>query len=267
MAVFSKGKKEKYQRIASLIGEGTDYNVYDMTIIDRLAAFGIGAAVGGVVSWIFFGNIIITIVIALAGSVAAQDIYRSVRLEKRKKNLLLQFKDVLEALTSSYGVGKNSLEAFTDTLTDMEYIYGERSDIYNELYIIVSGMRNNIRIEDLLANLAKRSGLDDIESFADVFRVAVRQGANINAIIGSTRDIIIDKMEIEMEIDTILSGSKNELNIMMVMPLIVMVGMGGLGDGYGASNNSFANFIVKIIVLCMFGAAYWIGKKITDIKI
>lgn len=52
---------------------------------------------------------------------------------------------------------------------DLEQIYGEKSDITTELAIIVTGMENNIKIEDLLTNFAQRSGLEDIASFADVF--------------------------------------------------------------------------------------------------
>ncbi len=267
MALFQKKEKEVYERIPSLIGNGDDYHVYDMTWTDRLAAFAIGAGIGGVVIYVFFRSVVVTLLAAVIAGIFAQGIYRNYKLEKRRKNLLLQFRDLMEALTSSYAVGKNSLDSFTDALSDMEQIYGEQSDIYAELAIIVGGMSNNINLEDLLTNFAMRSGLDDVMSFADVFRVALRQGANINNIIASTRDIIIDKMEIEMEIDSILSGNKSELSIMMIMPLVVLLSMGGLGSDMTAVNNSPINIIIKLVVLGMFFLAYKLGKKFTTIKI
>ena len=260
-------KKEVYEEITSLIGDGDDYHVYHMTFKDTVIAFLIGAAGALVVSWLFFGNIIVSAVSAAIVGIYARPVYQNYMMEKRRKALLLQFKDLLEALTSSYSTGKNTLDAFTDSLNDMEQIYGEEADIVHELSIIVGGMANNINVEDLLMNFAARSGLDDVRNFADVFRVALRQGANIKDIIFSTRDIISDKIEIEMEINTILAGNKNELNIMMVMPLIIIVSLGGLGTGMTAADNTLMNVIIKVISLGLFAFAYYLGRKITAIKI
>ena len=86
-------------------------------------------------------------------------------------------------------------------------------------------------------------------------------------IISATRDIINDKIEIEMEIGTLLSGNKNELNIMMIMPLIIIVSMEGLGSEMTVTGNSPLNILIKIVALGMFAAAYVLGKKITTIKV
>lgn len=267
MALFKKKEKQKYEEIPSLIGDGDDYHVYHMTKKDVVAAFVIGAGIAVVVTWLFFGNVIVSGVSAVALGIAAQSIYQENMKKKRQKSLLMQFKDLLEALTSSYSAGKNTLNAFTDSEEDLIQIYGEEADIVQELSIIVGGMKNNINIEDLLLNFADRSGLDDVRNFADVFRVAIRQGANIKNIIFSTRDIISDKIEVEMDIDTILSGNKNELNIMMVMPLVIIVSLGGMGSGMTAVDNSLMNVIIKLVALGLFILAYFLGRKFTTIKI
>lgn len=266
MAFLGK-KKEVYEEIPALIGQGDDYHVYHMTKQDRLVAALIGGGGGAVVAWIFFNMVSVALVAALAVAYAAQPVYRDHKLKKRKKNLLLQFKDLLEALTSSYSAGKNTLDAFTDAASDLIQIYGEEADIVKEMELLVGGMENNINIEVLLANFGQRSGLDDIQNFADVFRAALRQGANIKDIIATTRDIINDKIEIEMEINTMMSGNKNELNIMMVMPLIIVTSLGGMGGGMSASDNSLTNVVVKVFALGIFGLAYYLGKRFTDIKL
>ena len=265
MRLFNK--EESYEPIRSLIGDGDDYHVYQMTVQDRIMAGLVGIGIGGIVSWLFFGNVIVTVLAATAVAVLAQGIYRHNRLEKRKKNLLLQFKDLLESLVSSYATGKNTMESFKAARSDLEQVYGDEADITKELEIIVAGMENNIMIEELLINFAKRSGLEDVASFADVFRVSVRQGANIKDIIASTRDVINDKIEIEMEIQTIIAGSKNELNLMMVMPLIIIISLGGMGSDMTAASNTPVNVAIKLVALGMFYLAYCMGRKFTDIKI
>lgn len=268
MAFFKINKKEeKYEPIESLISGGDDYHVYHMSVRDRMAAGLIGMGIGGLVSYLFFKNLVITIAAAAAVAALAQGVYQENKLKKRKKELLLQFKDLLESLTASYATGKNTLESFRDAWNDLEQIYGEQSDIATELAIIVSGMENNINIEELLTNFAQRSGLEDVASFADVFKVSLRQGANIQNIIASTRDVINDKIEIEMEIQTIIAGNKNELNIMMVMPLVILMSLGGMGSDMTAASNTPINVGIKLIALGMFYLAYYLGRKFTNIKV
>lgn len=267
MPLFKKKEKEIYEPIESLVSGGADYHVYYMALKDRIAAGVIGGGIGAVVSYLFFKSIVITIVASIVVAILAQGIYRDNRLKKRKKELLLQFKDLLESLTSSYAAGKNTLDSFKAAFNDLEQVYGDQADITTELAIIITGMENNINIEDLLTNFAKRSGLDDVASFADVFRVSLRQGANIKDIIVSTRDVINDKIEIEMEIQTIIVGNKNELNIMMIMPLVILISLGGMGSDMTAASNTSANVIIKVIALGMFYLAYHLGRKFTNIEI
>ncbi len=148
----------------------------------------------------------------------------------------------------------------------MTSIYGEDADIVQELQIICAGLGNNINIEQLLLDFADRSGLDDVMSFANVFEVCNRQGSDLKRIVSDTRDIINDKIEIEMEIETMLSGNKNELNVMMAMPVIVVLSLSTMGTGTVVSNAP-VNLIIKLICLGIFGAAYLIGRKIVNIKI
>ncbi len=125
-------------------------------------------------------------------------------------------------------------------------------------------MRDNILIEDLLTDFGIRSDNEDIISFGDVFRVANRQGGNLKQIIYETKSIISQKIDIEMEIETVISGNKNELNIMMVMPLVIVTTTKGF-----INNGEFSvtNFVVKIVALIMFVLAYLVGVKIMEVKV
>lgn len=266
------GKKEKKNKEAyvpkkGLTGQGNDYHVYTMSSGERAVAFFMGLTGTFVVIYLFFRSVFLGLLAGIAIGIFIQKYYGAHLCEKRKKTLLMQFRDMLESLTSSYSSGKNTNGAFADAYGDMVQIYGEKADIVQELKIILMGVNSNINIEALLADFAERSGLGDVKSFADVFEVSVKQGANIKDIISATRDVINDKIEIELEIGTLLSGNKNELNIMMVMPLIIVVSMEGLGSEMTVAGNSLLNILIKIVALGMFALAYVLGKKITTIKI
>lgn len=260
-----KKEKEVYTPKTGVMGNADDYHVYHLSFTERLTGFAIGGLGSAVVLYIFFGSLLLSLIALVIVGVKAIPIYQNYLLKKRKKTLLFQFRDMLESLTSSFSAGKNTRDSFIDTLQDMKNMYGEDADIVKELTIIVSGMENNINPEILLLDFADRSELTDVESFASVFDVALRQGADLKVVIASTKDMISDKMEIELEMDAMLAGNKNEINVMMLMPLIITVSLKGMsGETFG---NSMTNIIVKCVAIALFIVAYAMGRKISDIKI
>ena len=248
-----------------ILGIGQDYNVYKMTLLERVKAFLIGFSMAFLGSYIMFRTLIMSIILGVIGGCFAMPIFNKYLLNKRKSNLLMQFRELLESLSNSFSAGKNTPDAFSDAQNDMVIQLGEKSDIVKEVEIITTGLHNNITIESMLEDFATRSGLEDIESFAVTFAVANRLGGNLKSVIKESRDIINDKIEIEMEIETLITGKKNEINIMAVLPFAVVGMMGILGDAGGGGNDP-VTIATKIIALGLFGFAYYIGRKITDIK-
>lgn len=261
-----KKKTDEYTQMRGLLGTGKDYHVYHMRRSDYLTAWGVGFLAGFVVLMAFFNNFIVALAGGILCAVKLPKYYREYKKTKQTNELRNQFKDLLESLTSSYSAGQNTMDAFADAAEDMISIYGEDADIVKEVQTVCTGLKNNINIEALLLDFAERSGLDDAMSFANVFEVCNRQGGDLKRIVSDTREIINDKIEIEMEIETMLSGSKNELNIMMVMPVVIIVMLKGFGTSMAAANTP-ATVLIKIVCIGIFAAAYVTGRKIVDIKI
>jgi len=261
-----KKKKEKYVPLVGITGAGEDYNVYVMTFTEKATGFVIGLCAGAVAAHIMFGVLIASAIIGVIVGFIAVPIYKDYLQGKRKRAILMQFRDLLDALSNSFSSGKNTPDAFADALNDMRMAYGEKSPMVKELTIIISGLHNNYIIEDLLRDMSVRCGLDDINSFAETFAVCNRLGGNMKKIVSDSRDIINDKIEIEMEIQTTISGHKNEINIMCVLPFVIVAMMGMLGEASITANTPL-NVIVKIIAIIMFAVAYKVGRVITDIKV
>lgn len=264
------GRKEKQGEesveLRGLMGNAKDYHVYHMTKTDYLAAWAFGAALGFVVLFAFFNSPAVS---AAGGILCAKLLpkhYCEYKKRKQIKELRSQFKDLLESLTSAYSSGKNTVRAFEEAADDMISIYGEEADIVREVQIICTGLRHNKNIEELLLDFANRSALEDVMSFANVFESCNRQGGNLKQIVADTREIINDKIEVEMELETMIAGSKNELNIMMVMPVIVVLMLRGMGSGMAGSNTVSA-VIVKMLCIGIFALAYGVGRKVMDIKL
>ena len=248
-------KKEKYVPLTGLTGIGEDYNIYIMAPREKIIGYLIGFVAGFLAAQIMFGVVIASIVIGAAVGFYAIPVYRRYLQERRRKAILLQFRDMLDSLSNSFSAGKNTPDAFTDAYSDLKLAYGEQAPIVKEMAIIVSGLHNNFVIEDLLRDMSARCGIDDINSFAETFAVCNRLGGNLKKVVVDSRDIISDKIEIEMEIQTTVAANKNEINIMCVMPFVIIAMMGTMGQASITANTPL-NVLVKLIAIFMFVIAY-----------
>lgn len=261
-----------------------NYKVYYMSKSEKLLYSLIAFAVGAVVGYVFFGGIgtdefgdptTITYVLNIAipsiiGMIAAK-LFLPIRtkqiIEKRRNNLKLQFRDMLDGLNTSFGSGKNVPDSFSAVLEDLKVQYDDGAYIVNELEIIQSGFANNIAIEDILNDFGDRSGIIDIKSFADVFDISYRKGGNMKDIIKNTHAILSDKMEINDEIETAVSASKMEQNLILVMPVAIIAMIKFSSPDFGANFTSGSGLVSTIVAIIMFVSSYFIGKKILDIKV
>ena len=243
-----------------------DYNTYNLSLTETITGFVIGMIAGVLAVYIMFGEIVVSIVVGPAIGVVAVSVYEKHLLNKRKKVILLQFRDMLDSLSNSFSAGKNTIGAFADAYADLKMTYGEKAPIVNELKIILKGLYNNFTIEDLLKSMTGRCGLEDINNFAETFVVCNRMGGNLKRIVSESKDIINDKIEIEMEIQATIASNKNEINILCVMPFVIISLMKLMGVGT-ATDNTPLNVTVKIIAMVMFVVAYILGRKIADIKV
>ena len=258
-------KKEKYVEYNGMFGDAVDYKVYHMHKQDTLVGALVGAVVGAVAIAVFFNIWILTILAIPAGAVSGVIIYKNMLLEKRSKKLILQFRDMLESISSSLGSGRNVNDAFGGAYQEMYAQYGEDASIVHELAIIQRGLSNNINIEALLQDFAKRSHNENVQNFADVFTVANRRGGNIRQIIFETKNVINEKIMVEQEIQTLISGKKNELNIMMFLPFIVVNQAKAMQSS--SPQDFWLNFAIKIVAFFMFVIAYIVGQKMMKIEV
>lgn len=286
MALFKKEKKElEPQYYVSATNIPTyNYKVYYMKPIEKVLYFLIAFAVGAAVGYLFYGGLakdefgaptmttwILNIVISSIVGVVAGFFFLPIRtkqiIAKKRNNLKLQFRELLDALSTSIGSGKNVVDSFKAAYDDLSIIYSEETDIIQELAIILDGMNNNVDIEVSLMDFAIRSGIEDIESFANVFETCYRKGGNIKDVIKNTQQIITEKMEVEQEIQTIVTGSTNEQTIMTVLPIALIAIIKMMSPEFATNFATPSGIISTTIAVIMFVIAYFVGKVVLAIKI
>lgn len=282
-------KKKNVEREPEILYSATNqpvpnYKVYYLKknekILWGLIAFIIGAAV----AYLFYGGIgkdsygeptmvtyvLNVILMALCGFIAVK-IFLPIRqqqvLKKRLKTLHRQFIDLLDSLSASLAAGQNVPSAFMSAKTDLLVQYPENSFIVNEVNQIIDGFNNNIPIEGMLMNLGERSGIKDISDFGKVFETAYRKGGSIKDIVRNTHEILSTKNQLEMEIQTKVTSNKNEQNIMMIMPVIIVGMVKMMGGDFAENFTTPSGLLFTTIGIGLFVLAYFIGQSILKIDV
>lgn len=185
------------------------------------------------------------------------------KAKRCREELNCQFKECILSAATSIKAGYAVENAFMESRGDMRMLYGEDSYIYEELEIIRRGLVINLTLEELLADLAARSGSDDILQFSQVFAIAKRNGGNLSEIIQTTALMIGKRIDAKQEIATLLSGREMEQGIMKLMPFGILLYIGSSYPGYfDMLYHNWQGAAIMTVCLGLYLAAYVMGDKI-----
>lgn len=247
---------------------GTDYNEYHMSLIEKIGYTLVAAAVLFMVGYVFYQHVILSGIFALGG-VFYPKMRKKQIIASRKNKLNLQFKDMLYSLSSAVGAGNSVEKALSVCLDDMRQQYNDpNAFIIKELELMVNRIGMNRTIEEVLNDFAERSHLEDIQTFANIFEIAKRTGGNLIEIIRNTTQIIADKIETQTEIETMISGQQVEQKVLTVLPIGLVFFMTKTSGDF--MEPIFTTFIGRVVatfalVIILIGTLW--SKKIADIKI
>ena len=245
-----------------------DYSVSQSKLYDHALACAIGFAAGFMVLFIFYK--ILPISLAGGAVFGAVNIFVASQssIEKRKQKLRGQFFDMLEAMSVSMRAGNPPLIALENAREDLLLIYPDKSDIISELDLIIGKFNNAVPLSEIFTDLADRSGLEDIASFASIYATIEGKSSRADEIVRETQQIIADKMEIEMEIETMMTAAKSEVNIMLFMPLVVLGAIGYAGAGFmDTIYTTEIGRVVSTVGLAVFVICYFMARKFSKITV
>ena len=189
--------------------------------------------------------------------------------ERRRRDLLTrQFKDALVSFTAALRAGYSMENSVSECLREMEDVFGTGSPICMELTLMINELKLGIPIEEAFENMAARSGVEDIDTFASVFKIAKRSGGDMIGIIKKTSDDISAKVDTKNEISVLISAKKLEQNLMFLMPPGIILYMdltspALLDPLYG----NFKGAAIMTVCLGIYIAAYLTANKITAIEV
>lgn len=190
------------------------------------------------------------------------------KLHQDKKELSAQFREALAAVITALKAGYSAENAFIECLQEMQFQFGEKAMITCEMKRIGKGIENRIPLEKLLAEFAARWQIEEISEFAEVFTIARRSGGDLPEILGRTAEVIRDRMEIDTEIDVLMSSRKFEQKIMEGVPFFIIFYLGLTTEGFfSVLYHNAAGVLFMTGCLAAYLAAVLISDRIMAIEL
>jgi len=245
-----------------------DYDTYKMSPPEYLKYFVLSWSGMFLLAYVFYRNLILSLLFSFT-AFAFIHVFRNNIIKKRKTELMYQFRDALSSLASSLGSGIVIEKAFEEAIRDLRILYPyDNVMIIDEFNAITLKKKNGVDLETSLLDFARRAKLPCITDFVDVFVSSNRTGGRSVDIIRNSIAMINDKIEIEKEIQTMVSGKKMEQMILSVSPAAFVVILSLIaGDYIQPMFTTMGGHVVMTVVLGIMFISYLISRRIIDIEL
>ncbi|WP_094096429.1 type II secretion system F family protein [Paenibacillus physcomitrellae] len=244
-----------------------DYSEYVLTGSQKAASLLAGGMLLWGIGFLFFHSWYLALVLVLAAGVTPR-IVSGFLLERRRRMLGIQFKQMLYSLSSSLAAGRSVENGFREAVKDLQFLYPDsNTDMIRELHIICARLEYGQPIEEALQDFSRRAKHEDIANFADVFSACKRTGGDLVEVIRRTSMLIGEKMEISMEIGVVLAQKRLESKLLLAAPIFFLAFMNLSSPDYMSPLYSGAGLVVSAAALVLFGVCFWLIRKIMNIRV
>ena len=245
----------------------SDYNVYYLTIEDLINS-AMHLMLYVILIAIAFYDSIIVLCIGIPIAILFPFFSKDDFIKKRKDKLLIEFKDFLRILKSFLEASYSVENSFMLSTKELIMLYGKDSLMVKELKSMVSKLKINKPIDEVFRKFAEKTHIEDIIDFSEVFVISKLYGGNIGKIINNTINVINDKIEVKIEIETITASKRFEQKLMNLLPFLIIIYM-------NISSSSFLRPLYTTIegrllmtfALIGYFISIKISKKILEIEV
>ena len=244
-----------------------DYRQIRLTAFEWAQQMTAYAVIDAVFSCLFFRSLI-AFVLGLAFFPVYIHMQKKALLQKRVIQMREQFLLAARLTAGSMQAGYSPENAFREALPELQKVYDRSAFIVTEYTRLASGLSLHIPLEELLADLAGRSGVEDIERFTEVFITARRSGGDLAGILLNTTEMIRAREETRKEIETMLAGRAMEQTMMAVIPLCILAYVGLASPGFmEPMYHTLPGVLIMAASLGIYAAGWLWGRHIIHIEV
>lgn len=229
------------------------------------AAAGVGAC--GAAAYVFYRSIVLFLIL-LPWGLLYPFFHKKELCRQRKEQLKSQFKEGVLILAAFLSAGYSVENALKASVNELILLYGPHGMLAGEFSWMAKQISLNSTAEQVLEDFARRSGIEEIQSFSQVFGVAKRSGGELVSIMTQTADSIRDKIQVYEEIRTMTAFRQLEQKIMNLLPFFIILYIDMTSPGFfDLMYTTMLGRIFMTVCLAVYILAIWLAKRILDINI
>ncbi|MDR1136194.1 MAG: hypothetical protein LBL49_08480 [Clostridiales Family XIII bacterium] len=244
-----------------------DYNEYGLSGRERTRYYCMSALAALVIGELFYQSIVASALL-FPLCVPAMRMYEKYLAGKRRAALSVSFRDLLYSLSASFSTGRQMPEALREGLESLKLIYNEEAPIIKELDDMNKRLFITRETEaSVLDDFARRSHIEDIRNFVDAYFICRATGGDIEKLVVKAADVIMEKMNVQKDIQTITAQKKLESKILLVIPGAILLFLQMFSPDYSAIlyGTAAGRVLMTLAFTVTLGAYVW-SVKLTDIE-
>lgn len=190
------------------------------------------------------------------------------RQEKRAEQMQEEFVNGMQTLSTSLQAGLSMENAWREVEKETRSVYGEESNLAQELAVLNQSVAHNQSVEKLVLDLAYRSGVEDMIRFAEVLDYGKRSGGNWEKIIEATVYRMKERYETNKEIQVLIAAKRLEQRLMNVIPLCLLLFLQiSSWDYMRVLYHNPLGILCMTLCLCGYAAAIFLSGRIMKIQV
>lgn len=243
------------------------YDEYRYNLWEIMGVILLYLVILALVAYFFFKSLVFFFISLISIPIYIK-LHKQEMIRRTKTRLAEEFAEVLNSVNANVKAGYATENAFVEAAKDIKLFFGEKSLMAAELMQIKKGLSLNQTLESQLLNLGKRSGVEDIIVFAKVFETAKRNGGNIREVLEKTSETVRAKIEVEKQINVLISQKKMELRIMECIPFFIIAYIDITSRGYfNVLYHNLKGVIMMTVCLIIYAFASYLGSRMVNIDV
>lgn len=244
-----------------------DYRTYQLKKEELFLTFLEAAVLMGLTAFCFYNSIWVCVAFPAVFPLYLRE-KQKILAERRRRELKVQFKDAVQSIAAALAAGYSAENALREAVKDLQMMYASDMDMVQEMAAMVRKMDSNQTMEAAIFDFAERSGIEEAQTFAEIFAVAKRGGGDLIGIMKDTARTISETIETERQVAAVLASKRYEQKIMNKIPFAMIfylrTGCPGFLDPL---YHNIVGICVMTVCLGLYAVAWYLGKEFLRIEV
>lgn len=218
--------------------------------------------------YLFYQSAAAYLLLVLPGNLLYLRQWRQEVFRKKEREFQMQFRDAMQMLADALRAGYAVENAMAEAGKSLHMLYSADSRICREFRQMVHELQMNRPVEQVLEELARRTEQEDVEALTTVLVIAKKNGGDLVQILRQAIRQLCEKVEVCREIEVVCASKRLEFNVMCCIPagMIAYMKLSFPSFMEVLYGNAFGVLFMSAC-LGVYGAAYILGKRLTEITV